>query len=275
MAKKKKLEDDKYSADDLVIGEEPEDDADADEDLDEDDDDLDEDLDEDEDLDDADEDEDLEEDDDEEDDGEEDEHEGVAQAGSSEDPFWWTPHLVLASLLLIGLLGFFGMFNSTLGFLAARPGAAASASAAAGTVSDAPAPAQTQAKTVTVPTRPNRPQDTGEVYGAKHVLVMYKGSMRAPATIERTKEDAKKRADEAAKKATATKTATDREAAWKKLVEAYTDEPGGAQRAGDLGKFKPGSFHPQFVEGVKGIKPGEISAPVETPFGYHIIWRTE
>ena len=35
------------------------------------------------------------------------------------DPFWWTPHIVLAVLLLIGVLGAFGFFNKTLGFLAA------------------------------------------------------------------------------------------------------------------------------------------------------------
>jgi hypothetical protein len=34
---------------------------------------------------------------------------------AEEDPFWWTPHAVMSALVLIGVLGFFGVFNKVLG----------------------------------------------------------------------------------------------------------------------------------------------------------------
>jgi parvulin-like peptidyl-prolyl isomerase len=45
------------------------------------------------------------------------------------------------------------------------------------------------------------------------------------------------------------------------------------QRGGDLGWVKRNdtSFDPQFMQGVRGLKPGQVSAPVATQFGYHLI----
>jgi peptidyl-prolyl cis-trans isomerase C len=42
-------------------------------------------------------------------------------------------------------------------------------------------------------------------------------------------------------------------------------------RGGDLGVIKPGQMVPQFEQAVRHLKIGEISAPVATQFGYHII----
>lgn len=44
-----------------------------------------------------------------------------------------------------------------------------------------------------------------------------------------------------------------------------------AIRGGDLGFFQKGQFVPEFEEAVFQMKKGEISAPVKTPFGYHLI----
>ena len=45
------------------------------------------------------------------------------------------------------------------------------------------------------------------------------------------------------------------------------------QRGGDLGWIKRDQqgFDPQFLQGLRGLKPGQVSAPVATPFGYHLI----
>src|SRR5690606_26683820 len=51
-------------------------------------------------------------------------------------------------------------------------------------------------------------------------------------------------------------------------------DPGSAAQGGDLGIFEPAGMVPEFARGVAAIRPGEISQPVLSPFGYHIIMRT-
>jgi parvulin-like peptidyl-prolyl isomerase len=60
-----------------------------------------------------------------------------------------------------------------------------------------------------------------------------------------------------------------------KVVASYTDEPGGAERGGDLNKFGRGRMVPAFEEAAFALKLNEISGIVETPFGFHVIKRTE
>ena len=45
------------------------------------------------------------------------------------------------------------------------------------------------------------------------------------------------------------------------------------QRGGDLGWVKKNetNFDPQFMQGLRALKPGQVSAPVATQFGYHLI----
>src|SRR4051812_44158368 len=38
-----------------------------------------------------------------------------------EDPYWWAPHAVMSTLVLVGVLGFFGVFNKVLAPIAAHP----------------------------------------------------------------------------------------------------------------------------------------------------------
>ncbi len=58
------------------------------------------------------------------------------------------------------------------------------------------------------------------------------------------------------------------------MATKYTQEPGGAQRGGDLGVFTKGAMVPQFEQAVEAIKPGQLSPLVKTQFGYHIIRRS-
>jgi peptidyl-prolyl cis-trans isomerase SurA len=44
-----------------------------------------------------------------------------------------------------------------------------------------------------------------------------------------------------------------------------------ASKGGDLGWVYPGDTVPEFERAMNALKPGEISEPVETPFGYHLI----
>jgi len=58
------------------------------------------------------------------------------------------------------------------------------------------------------------------------------------------------------------------------MATKYTQEPGGAQRGGDLGVFPKGAMVPQFEQAVGALKPGQVSPLVKTQFGYHIIRRS-
>jgi hypothetical protein len=58
------------------------------------------------------------------------------------------------------------------------------------------------------------------------------------------------------------------------MAQKYTQEPGGAQRGGDLGVFPKGAMVPQFEQAVAALKPGQVSPIVKTQFGYHIIRRS-
>jgi len=56
-----------------------------------------------------------------------------------------------------------------------------------------------------------------------------------------------------------------------KLASQYSDDPGSKHNGGDLGFFTRGQMVKPFDEAVFKLKPGQISAVVETRFGYHII----
>lgn len=44
-----------------------------------------------------------------------------------------------------------------------------------------------------------------------------------------------------------------------------------AAKGGDLGWLSPGDTVPEFDRAMEGLKPGEVSKPVQSPFGWHLI----
>jgi parvulin-like peptidyl-prolyl isomerase len=202
-----------------------------------------------------------------------DEAEEEEELVEDEDPYWWTPHLALSAIVIIGILGFFGVFNKTLGPHIPKP---LPATAFESDEPEKKAATETAPKPAEPPQARPRPgatmnpnQPDAPSFGAKHLLVQYKGSMRAAPTITRSKDDAKKRATEARDKAKKPG------AKFEDIVKEYSDEPGADKRGGDLGTFRKGQMVPQFQDAVEKMKVGEISDLVETPFGYHVILRTK
>lgn len=58
---------------------------------------------------------------------------------------------------------------------------------------------------------------------------------------------------------------------WDEAVNLYSDDRGTKQRGGRLTGFTVSRIVPEFVAAVKSMKIGEISKPVRTNFGFHII----
>lgn len=55
------------------------------------------------------------------------------------------------------------------------------------------------------------------------------------------------------------------------LARSHSEDKVSAARGGDLGWMNPGELVPRFEEAMKQLQPGEISRPVQTQFGWHII----
>ena len=98
---------------------------------------------------------------------------------------------------------------------------------------------------------------------SKHILIRYVGTMRAPETITRSKDDAKKLADSLLSVVKKDKSKfTD-------LAKEFSDDSS-KDNGGDLGNSTPGRMVPTFDEFIFNNSTGTIGL-VESDFGYHIV----
>lgn len=100
---------------------------------------------------------------------------------------------------------------------------------------------------------------------ARHILISYQGAQSATTSVERSKEQAKKLAEDIHKEVTAPG------AKFEAVARAKTDEPNGKETAGELGYFTREAMVKPFSDAAFALKKNEISGVVETPFGFHII----
>jgi parvulin-like peptidyl-prolyl isomerase len=103
---------------------------------------------------------------------------------------------------------------------------------------------------------------------ARHILVMHGQSKSKPESVTRSRDEARARAQQVLIKIRGG-------ADFDQMVKEYTDEPGGAERSGDLGAFDRAQMVKGFSDAAFALKVGEVSEVIETPFGFHIIKRTE
>ncbi|WP_424963036.1 peptidylprolyl isomerase [Ekhidna sp.] len=59
------------------------------------------------------------------------------------------------------------------------------------------------------------------------------------------------------------------------LAKKYSQDPGSAANGGQLGFYSRGELAPEYEAAALSMKPGEISMPVETQFGFHLIQLQE
>lgn len=98
---------------------------------------------------------------------------------------------------------------------------------------------------------------------ASHILISYNNSEGKP--------------DTAAAKATLDSVLAELKAgaSFEELVKKYSDDPGTKENNGDLGYFERRMMVKEFDEAAFNMQVGEISAPVQTNFGFHIIKVTD
>ena len=96
---------------------------------------------------------------------------------------------------------------------------------------------------------------------ASHILI----AVKPDATADQ-KAAAKKRAEEIAAEA------KKNPAQFAELAKRSSEDPGSAPQGGDLGFFaRDGSMVKPFEDAVFSMKTGEVSGPIETNFGWHVI----
>ncbi len=55
------------------------------------------------------------------------------------------------------------------------------------------------------------------------------------------------------------------------IAKKYSDDPGSKSKGGSLGWFARGRMVPEFDKAAFSLKPGEVSQPLQTAFGFHLI----
>jgi parvulin-like peptidyl-prolyl isomerase len=87
------------------------------------------------------------------------------------------------------------------------------------------------------------------VYTVRHILVLDRG------TAEKAYEEIQ------------------RGMSFEKVVAQYSQDPSSAQNGGLIGPFRKGELVPGFEKAALSLSPGEISEIIETPYGFHIIYK--
>ncbi|MCS7198410.1 MAG: peptidylprolyl isomerase [Candidatus Bipolaricaulota bacterium] len=101
--------------------------------------------------------------------------------------------------------------------------------------------------------------DTPEQVRARHILI------RVPENASEVEiAQAKKQIEDIKKE-------IENGADFAELAKEHSQDPGSAQNGGDLGWFTRGQMVPEFEDAAFALEPGQISDPVRTQFGFHLI----
>ncbi len=107
-------------------------------------------------------------------------------------------------------------------------------------------------------------KDGDKEISANHILICYMGATGCD-KAQFTKEEAKAKIEELKKTANPQN--------FVQLAKENSTEPGAAEKAGDLGWFKKGQMVPAFENAIWDAPVNTIVGPVETEFGFHLVWK--
>jgi parvulin-like peptidyl-prolyl isomerase len=102
----------------------------------------------------------------------------------------------------------------------------------------------------------------------RHILVSYAGALRAKIGLKRTRDQARSRALDISSLLASGQP-------FDETARKMSDDVASAANGGTLGELRVGLTVPAFEAVAFSLEPGEVSAPVETPFGFHIIQRVQ
>lgn len=106
-------------------------------------------------------------------------------------------------------------------------------------------------------------------YRASHILIHIKSSeIKGDASPEEKQKQAE---DKAKVRAAELQEKIKAGADFEEIAKKHSDDPGSGAKGGSLGKFPKGTMTPAFETALDKLEVDEISEPVLTPFGYHII----
>ncbi len=105
-----------------------------------------------------------------------------------------------------------------------------------------------------------------ETLTGRHILIRMKGSPvpPTPGKPELSEDEAKAKAESIRKRLAAGED-------FAKIAKEESDDTSSGEKGGDLGEFGKGMMVPPFEQAAFALKVGEVSAPVESPFGFHVI----
>lgn len=91
---------------------------------------------------------------------------------------------------------------------------------------------------------------------ARHILLRTSAQLSETQAIERLRE---------------IRTRIEAGADFAQLARENSQDPGSGANGGDLGWANPGQFVPEFEQAMNSLRPGQVSAPVVSRFGVHLI----
>lgn len=102
-----------------------------------------------------------------------------------------------------------------------------------------------------------------EEVDVSHILITYRGAIAADPTVTRTKAEARERIQDVQRKLHSGES-------FEHIARQESDGPS-RKNGGHLGPTARGATAPTFESIAFSLKPGTVSDPVETPYGFHII----